>query len=385
MRDQTCRNKIRVGLRALFLLCAGCLLALSVEAAEPDGTQKENQPVQEAAADSGNNLKETELQTGEGMPQTDETEVSPTETDGASQTETGTQEEAELSQNKLALVKGKTYDLELLHASGDVVWKSSKKAVATVNSSGRVKAKKDGKCVITAECQGKDYQCTVMVGGGTKKAAANWLAQKYPVKKNQGKIVLAGSSSIRRWKTAPEMFAPYKVVRMGVGSTTPFHWLSWYKKLIVKYNPRAVVLYPGMGNAITQGYSEPETLEAVQELLTGLQKELPGVPIYFISTYPTERCEALWKKWNTCNRKIREFCKTRENLTYIDITPYLSEDGGPDASLLGNDGMHLNQKGYKVLEKYVVKKVKADLDNAKKESGKSTGKQTTASKTGKSK
>ena len=44
-----------------------------------------------------------------------------------------------------------------------VVWKSSKKKVATVSKKGKVKAKKPGKTTITAKVGKKKYKCKVML------------------------------------------------------------------------------------------------------------------------------------------------------------------------------------------------------------------------------
>ena len=70
-----------------------------------------------------------------------------------------------LSSKKIVLQVGKTKKLKVKNkpAGVKVVWKSSKKKVATVSKKGKVKAKKPGKTTITAKVGKKKYKCTVIV------------------------------------------------------------------------------------------------------------------------------------------------------------------------------------------------------------------------------
>lgn len=68
-----------------------------------------------------------------------------------------------ISRTKLTLVKGQAATLKVKGASGSVKWTSSRKAVATVSSKGRVTAKKGGTAVIKALTGGKTYSCRVTV------------------------------------------------------------------------------------------------------------------------------------------------------------------------------------------------------------------------------
>ena len=68
-----------------------------------------------------------------------------------------------LNKTKLVLKEGKTYVLKLKNNKKKVKWSSSKKAVATVNAKGKVKAKKAGSAKITAKVKKKKYICKVTV------------------------------------------------------------------------------------------------------------------------------------------------------------------------------------------------------------------------------
>ncbi|MBO4505252.1 MAG: cellulase family glycosylhydrolase [Lachnospiraceae bacterium] len=67
-----------------------------------------------------------------------------------------------LNKKKVTIYVGDTYQLTLKGAKGDITWKTSKKAVATVKD-GTVTAKKAGKATISAKYNGKTYKCKVTV------------------------------------------------------------------------------------------------------------------------------------------------------------------------------------------------------------------------------
>lgn len=73
-----------------------------------------------------------------------------------------------LNETELDLEVGDTFPLKVSGAGGaDVSWETDDKSVATVNSSGKVVAKGEGKTRITAYTDDDEARCTVYVGGGS--------------------------------------------------------------------------------------------------------------------------------------------------------------------------------------------------------------------------
>lgn len=75
-------------------------------------------------------------------------------------------ETVQLNKTKLTLDIGKSYTLKITGTTKTAVWGSSNRAVATVSSSGKVKAIKVGKATITAGVSGRKYNCEVTVKEG---------------------------------------------------------------------------------------------------------------------------------------------------------------------------------------------------------------------------
>ena len=93
---------------------------------------------------------------------------------------------ASLSKTSLTLIAGRSETLKVLWGTGDVKWSSSKKAVATVSSEGVVKAKKAGRCTITAEVGDQKLKCKVTV---QKKV----YAKSIKLNKTSARLVTDGS------------------------------------------------------------------------------------------------------------------------------------------------------------------------------------------------
>ena len=103
-----------------------------------------------------------------------------------------------LSASKAGIYEGYTKKVTLKGARAKkVTWKSSNKKIAAVSKNGIIKAKKAGKCVITAKYQKKSYKCRVTV----KKLS---LSEKslYTHPGDSNKITLKGAKGKIKWSTS---------------------------------------------------------------------------------------------------------------------------------------------------------------------------------------
>lgn len=265
------------------------------------------------------------------------------------------EKKVKLNKSEVTVQKGGTVQLKLKNASGKVKWTSSKKTVATVSSSGKVTGKNAGTCEVTAVYRKKAYTCKVKI----TRSAPEQMAAKYPAKKYQGRILLAGSSSIARWSSAASDFAPYKIVNMAKSGTTMQQWSKWYKELIVPYKPEAVIWYVG-GNDLWRRTTPAKTARLFSDTVKKLHKALPGTQIYFVSVYTNISRKSISKQILAYNKKVKQFCKTKDYITYIDLATKFNNSGKPLKKLLV-DGLHPNEEGYKIWKKVITPKVKNDM------------------------
>lgn len=80
---------------------------------------------------------------------------------------------ARLNKKSISLAVGQTFKLKVKGTKKKIKWSSSNKKIASVSKKGVVKAKKKGKCVITAKVGSKKYKCKVTVKAASVLKAAS--------------------------------------------------------------------------------------------------------------------------------------------------------------------------------------------------------------------
>lgn len=268
-----------------------------------------------------------------------------------------------LNETSVKITRNRTFHLTLEGAEGTVRWRSSDPSVASVGKKGRVKAKKAGSCVITAKYEGRSYRCRVRVYQYSKDWRPQAILDTYKPRKDKGKVILAGSSYMERWENAGDALEPYEILNMGIGGSKVDDWLRLYKKLIVPYKPKAIVLCSGDNNmhGSTGSESGNGTAGKVMRLLGQLQKELPDTEIYYVSVAPNPHRWKVWKEMQICNRRVENYCKTKKKLHFIDMAPHLLKKGKLQGSLYCKDRLHLNKKGYKIWGEAIGKRLRKTL------------------------
>ena len=99
-------------------------------------------------------------------------------------------------------------------------------------------------------------------------------------------IVFTGSSSVRMWTSLGADFAGRPVLNRGFGGSQ-LRDLAWYAdQVAVRYAPRQVVLYAG-DNDIDAGRTPRQVLDDFRAFVARIRRDLPGVPIAWISIKPS--------------------------------------------------------------------------------------------------
>ena len=262
-----------------------------------------------------------------------------------------------MTRDSLVIVRKRQVTLKLNNLDVKPVWSSSNTNIATVDQNGVVQSQNFGKCTITAVYRNERMNCSIEVTGATPE---NLMASNAVDKSNSGKIVLAGSSSMDFWFSAPQAFAPYPIINMAIGGTTVVQWLDWYQDLIVNYSPSAVVLYVGSNDLPGDGkITGAQNASNTIRLLKRLKKRLRKIPIFYIGISPCWSRKDAWQDIAVSNKLVKEFCAQYPNLYYIDIaTACAMPDGTPNKALFLDDQLHPNSAGYAVWKRVVAKQVK---------------------------
>lgn len=169
--------------------------------------------------------------------------------------------------------------------------------------------------------------------------------EKTPHPKHE--IVFVGSSSIRMWKL-DQSFPELKALNRGFGGSQTADSLHFAERLVLKHEPRIVVLYAG-DNDIA-GKKTPEQVVADFKAFAELMHtKLPQSKLVYIAIKPSPSRWKMFDQQRAANAAIREYACCHDFVKFLDVvTPMLGDDGQPRAELFLKDNLHMTDAGYKL-------------------------------------
>ncbi|HPF38565.1 MAG TPA: SGNH/GDSL hydrolase family protein [Phycisphaerae bacterium] len=173
-------------------------------------------------------------------------------------------------------------------------------------------------------------------------------------------VLFAGSSSIRIWMTR-ESFPDLPVINRGFGGAEIPDMLHYYDNVIKPYNPRVIVFYCG-DNDIADGRSVKQVVDDFTTFLGRVHKDFPKAHLIYIPAKPSVARWNLWPQMHDANSQIKQMAETDKLLTFADTdVVLLGDDGKPMKDLFMNDGLHLNDAGYRKWTAVVTPLIKATM------------------------
>jgi lysophospholipase L1-like esterase len=163
-------------------------------------------------------------------------------------------------------------------------------------------------------------------------------------------IVFIGSSSIEFWETLPQDFAGHQVLNLGKAGTTYSHLVANVGEWAARYPAHRYVIYSG-DNDIAWMRSPEKVAGQFREVALTLRSAIPGVQVFVISIKPNliptrrVRIGAVRK----ANAMIAAEAAALGQVTFVDThTHMLGPNGQPRAEWFSIDGIHMNEKGYRL-------------------------------------
>jgi lysophospholipase L1-like esterase len=160
-------------------------------------------------------------------------------------------------------------------------------------------------------------------------------------------FLFVGSSSIRLWDLS-KSFPGMDVINRGFGGSQLADSVHFAPRLVLKHEPRMVLLYAG-DNDLASGKTPEQVHADFKDFVKVVHDKLPKTRIAFLSIKPSVARWRLFDKIRKANAPIEAECKADERLVFIDVgKPLLDDDGKPRKEFFVFDGLHLNAKGYEV-------------------------------------
>jgi lysophospholipase L1-like esterase len=148
----------------------------------------------------------------------------------------------------------------------------------------------------------------------------------------------------------------------GFGGSVLAHATHFADRIVLPYEPSAIVLYAGDNDIAFGGLSPDCVLRDYEAFVAEVRDTAPSVPIYFISIKPSLTRWALWGEMERANTLVEARTTTDPSLHFIDVSEaMLGEDGEPIETLFVEDGLHLSPEGYALWTSIVRPVLIADL------------------------
>jgi lysophospholipase L1-like esterase len=163
-----------------------------------------------------------------------------------------------------------------------------------------------------------------------------------------GCIVFTGSSSIARWETLVDEMKPLQVINRGFGGSQYSDLNQYAKRIVIAYQPRAVVVYEGDNDLAAGSSKTPESVvNDARALVQTIHSALPETWIYIVSIKPSQSRWNEWPRMKEANRMILHFTRTQERVQYIDVASAMFDThGNLRVDLFVEDGLHPTRKCY---------------------------------------
>ena len=167
-------------------------------------------------------------------------------------------------------------------------------------------------------------------------------------------VLFVGSSSIVRWKSLARDFPDVPVINRGFGGSELADSVHYLDRLVLKHEPRIVVLYAGE-NDLQAGASAEEVHARFQAFRQGLHAALPRTKLVFIAIKPSPSRVKIRAQIDRANALIAGTCREDPRLAFADIVPpMLDAAGQPRPELFVADRLHLSEAGYAVWQPIVA-------------------------------
>lgn len=158
----------------------------------------------------------------------------------------------------------------------------------------------------------------------------------------KGQILFIGSSSFRLWRTfSVDMRGFPASINRGFGGSTLADALFYFDRMVVKYQPKWVIMYEG-DNDLAKGKNPQVIAAEYDEFKARLAKQVPGAKLVFVAARPSLARTALLEKQRELNGLIKA-----KGEYFIDMhSPFFLPDGSLMQDIFVADRLHLNEKGY---------------------------------------
>jgi lysophospholipase L1-like esterase len=170
-------------------------------------------------------------------------------------------------------------------------------------------------------------------------------------------ILFVGSSSFTKWTDVQNYFPGYPIVNRGFGGSSLPDVIHFANDIIIPHQPKQIVIYCGENDLAGSDttVNGKVVFDRFKQLFVLIRKQLPKVPIAYVSMKPSPSRQHLWSKMIAGNTLIKKFLAKQKNTAFIDVYHKMfTADGAVMNDIFLEDNLHMNAKGYAIWQKVIA-------------------------------
>lgn len=166
-------------------------------------------------------------------------------------------------------------------------------------------------------------------------------------------VEFAGSSMFEGWTEVAAHMAPMPAFNRAIGGSKTADLLKYLDQLVIRYQPKVVVLYSGI-NDVSEGVSSETATDNIRKIVEGINAKLPETRVIYVAILnASNRAESVGLI-NDANSRIKKYAETNTRMTYLDVSSALVDDKGQTRKeFLTDDKTHYNPAAYEAMARIV--------------------------------
>ena len=185
------------------------------------------------------------------------------------------------------------------------------------------------------------------------------LNKEVIIDKNEGRIVFIGNSITHGWKNfMPEMFDNQTFINRGISGQTSTEMLVRFRTDVINLKPKVVVILAGTndiaGNTLFRGLEiVAGNISSMAELASQNNIKVILCSVLPAANFPWRKGKNPDIKIPLLNRLIKDYAQ-KKGFYYLDYYNLMNDGNNGLKKDYGNDGVHPNMNGYKLMQKMVL-------------------------------
>lgn len=183
-------------------------------------------------------------------------------------------------------------------------------------------------------------------------------AQLETPKPNENRVVFMGNSITEGWHYLfPNFFKENNYINRGIGGQTTPQMLLRFRQDVVDLRPKVVVILAGTNDIA--GNTGPSTIKMIADNIFSMAEIATANNINVVISSVLPVYDYSWRpglkpadKIVSLNAMLKLYCEENGHV-YLDYFSAMSDERNGLIEEYGYDGVHPNEKGYKVMESLV--------------------------------